>query len=824
MSAKKIPGWVEMNEKGLRGGICVAGSVGSGKSVATLLPWVDQLLDFDPRPSFFIGDPKCTFAEGVIDLVIKKGLEDHLLHVTLGGSVKTNPIFRADMLRDGKFGEVGQMIRMAQINFMGKESGDSKFWGMKANDLVKNVLRFCAGAHGEYFTLIDFYKVLVEADQRDFETEISTILKTKHFDREQRANLEFCFQYFRYEYTKMDEKIKSGVASTATTFLSQLMEYQASQILCPKREDITFQSFDEILDSGKILVVDIRNEGLAKAMVTIFKQQYQASVLRRYSDPSRSEMKNRNAVTVIDEYPVVATVGSGEGLGDDTYRATARGAGAIDLIAMQGHTSLYSSVGDREACETLLLNYRTHITLHSIDSKTTDFFSRIGGEIEIEKENESFSESGKNVATDIFSKEAKATDVSVTRTLNKQIEKKKRIRPETLSRLNTFEAVGIVFEDGIRTKFYDDICLKPSFLEKRNTSHKQVLEKLSGEKEGWFKKVSSFVSCLILFMILFPSKSFAIDFPSICSVINTPQFEKIMDFKTSFCMCPGTPPYPCTRFSYYLPYLYIEVREDSNSLFSSLPGAKVQQSKFGGSVLDSGGFMEESGYFYNVRTLGIPFTSFTLGRLPCGGGPKDKMCFDAASEDLGKMWKTPHMDHSQPSMQIWAGIGPKACHLKGSAESVVGSPSHYSPGGPTCSFKMEGLPAYPPSRESVCTGWGQVLPRTGFVDASSSLNGSLLAAARFKSIASEVFQSSPSHMDEKWQMIHPNSSSDFRKGQNLGVVALSGGNERGRAGIGKEKGYVYAVWKKMSCCKDVSKPIQAAGVYAFAKSFCGASK
>ena len=238
------------------------------------------------------------------------------------------------------------------------------------------------------------------------------------------------------------------------------------------------------------------------------------------------------------------------------------------------------------------------------------------------------------------------------------------------------------------------------------------------------------------------------------------------------------------------------------------------------SILNSGGIGEESGYFYHARTLAIPFVSLTMGQLPCGGAPQDRTCFDATSEHLGKNWMMPVADQSQPKFLAWLAAGPKLCHMKGSLESASGSPSQFNGGSPMCSTPMEYMTQYPPSMEPVCTGWGQLIPRTGFVDGSSTINASLLAGARFKSLASEVFRTSLSSPDEKWQMIYPNSSSDFRRGQNLGFLAISQVNERGRMNPSKQTGHLYAIWKKVSCCKDISAPLEKEAIMAFIKATC----
>ncbi len=80
-----------------------------------------------------------------------------------------------------------------------------------------------------------------------------------------------------------------------------------------------------------------------------------------------------------------------------------------------------------------------------------------------------------------------------------------------------------------------------------------------------------------------------------------------------------------------------------------------------------------------------------------------------------------------------------------------------------------------------------------------------MVASRIKSLSSEVFHSTPGNLDEKWQMIYPQSSSCFREGQNVGLLeTVKNAREMGRL-KGKLKGYLFVVWGKASCCRDLAE-------------------
>ena len=169
------------------------------------------------------------------------------------------------------------------------------------------------------------------------------------------------------------------------------------------------------------------------------------------------------------------------------------------------------------------------------------------------------------------------------------------------------------------------------------------------------------------------------------------------------------------------------------------------------------------------------------------------------SEHLGTLWKTGGADLLQPGVLAWS-LSPKACLLKGAATSFTGEvdPSVY-PAPHACSTSMSWLPKFPPSTHSACNGWGTFYPRAGTYTGASPTIGALMIASRLKSLATEVFHATPATLNEKWQMIWPQSSSCFREGQNIGLLeTIQGVRETGRLTSGKFKGYLFSTWRKVS--------------------------
>ena len=201
----------------------------------------------------------------------------------------------------------------------------------------------------------------------------------------------------------------------------------------------------------------------------------------------------------------------------------------------------------------------------------------------------------------------------------------------------------------------------------------------------------------------------------------------------------------------------------------------------------------------------MPLASLIGNFLPCGGvGLRDRACFDAMSEHLGDLWTTGRADLAQPSFLAWS-ASPKACLLAGAAQSVVGGGADFGlySGSQACSVRRDWQRIFPPSTHSGCIGWGPFFPRTGTYNGTSQTVAALMVAARMKSLASEVFLTTPGSPDEKWQMTQPGTSACFREGQNAAWLETGAQvTEVRRLAGGPLRGFLFTIWRRVSCCRD----------------------
>ena len=314
--------------------------------------------------------------------------------------------------------------------------------------------------------------------------------------------------------------------------------------------------------------------------------------------------------------------------------------------------------------------------------------------------------------------------------------------------------------------------------------------------------MKALAGALASLMILALGDSARAKTPNICTLVRSPQFRSILEFRYENDVCGWPFPRPCVRFSYYVPKYFIEVVGNAKkTFFDALPGVQVQNSLIK-SEPPMGVDDDMGAYSSHAHVIRVPFASLALSGLPCGGALQDLFCFTAMSEHLGSSWKSGLPDMWHPHYLAWS-TAPKACLLKGAATSTVGNIiGSAGIDSSTCSWTRSWMSRYPPSTYPVCTGWGIHFPRTGTVTSSDSTTASLMIASRIKSLATEVFQGFQGPADEKWQMVYPQLSAGFREGQNTALLRVKAVSEFGRL-RGRPNDFLYSVNQKVSCKQDM---------------------
>jgi len=177
-------------------------------------------------------------------------------------------------------------------------------------------------------------------------------------------------RWFQDDWMRIEPKLRTSIVEGVSVFLSLFDDNpRVKHTFCPPKDTydpasnpngihgLPLPPLADLIEQGKVIALNFpiaMNPGLARALGTMLKQDFQRAVLNRIhrvdEDPPGSQ---RPVFFVCDEYQAFATSGENEPSGDEKFFSLARQARCIPIVATQSISSLRSTLPG-EAWRTLL--------------------------------------------------------------------------------------------------------------------------------------------------------------------------------------------------------------------------------------------------------------------------------------------------------------------------------------------------------------------------------------------------------------------------------------------------------------------------------------
>lgn len=834
------PSWVTLDEKELLKSMIITGGVGFGKT-QLIFRTLDQLFAVrEPHPmSFLILDPKGDMVTTVNKLAKENDREQDLILIGSKHTTRWNPLYFPNVELGGRFRDVAERFKAAMVNYQGGGSSDP-FWLESGTNLVGWLIWLTATAMGDV-TFGNLYKLLLvvsapnpEGDPlaKIFKQAESKIVKLEgEAKQEQDINLETCRLYLENDFRRVPDKTRMNVVANLSSFLQLFLTAEAQRIFSPAAADATFGNMRDVVDSGKILVLDMTQNdrpGLCRAVGTFLKLSYQNAIMSRLAD---GQVPDRLACLVLDEYQNFATSSHGETqFGDDRFFDQCRAAKGFGIVATQSYATLTMVFRKEAAAQEILGQIGHKITFATDEPSTCQYFRRLAGKHWVKRTSESLSESSSDARKSLFSSELSTQRANVGLSYSTSEVETDRIKDEDIAKLEPFKAYAAL-----------KLSAGPE------TLHLFTRPMFDPNPSGKFKDLTTRLAIILLALLPYSNVKAEIP-PNICTAMNTSSASSCFAFDRSACTCytpgPVPLPYPCIRYSYWVPKAFVEVSPRiGESYFSIIPTIKLQLvagvkvwnwgiNKLGAGglgVFNHGAVDDHGASFFHVHTAPVLLSHEVLKALPCGSPGASLPCLSAMSEHHPLHWATGYFDLKQPQLyaagsacggsveMIGSAIQSARRLLDGpisSALSAFGLEEFETPGGTGCSLPLAPtMGAMSMSTEMPCLGsLGAVFPRYGTVNGPTNVSGALMAAYKFRTLASEHFGTLPKGT-EKWQLIRPKTSSCFYPGENFAMI-------EGFTMPPSRDRFLFLVWEKRSCCRNPIKALVGEAIMLAARTTC----
>ena len=380
----------------------ITGTIGSGKTSSAMYPFTKQLLKYNSIHSnkkigMLILDVKGNYYKQVMNYAQKYNLLEDVIVIQLNSNVYYNPLHKPDLKP--------QVLanRLKTILLLFSENNTESYWLDKAEEVLCEAIKLCRFYNNGYVTFLELHKLITIPNY--YKEKISILRDlfiSSKFTHQEIYELNMSLEFFEKEFQNLDSRTKGILISEITritnTFVS---DYDVMNTFCAPKEKLTFTGFDEVLNLGKIVVLNMNifeYSILSKIIATYLKLDFQTEIMFHLAKNQVS-----TSAFICDEYDKFASKTDGE------FFSLSREAKCINIVSSQSYSSLRNTLKDEASVKVIIQNLINKIWFRTDDIFTIEEAQKQLGKTEKERTSKSISES------------AKETNFSyITNTLNSQ--------------------------------------------------------------------------------------------------------------------------------------------------------------------------------------------------------------------------------------------------------------------------------------------------------------------------------------------------------------------------------------------------------------------
>ena len=408
---------IYLSEKSLFQNILITGTIGTGKTSSAMYPFTKQLIEFsaldaENKIGMLILDVKGNYYLKVSEFVKNAKRENDLIIISVGGKYKYNPLHKPNL----KASVLANRLKTILLLFSPNNS--ESYWLDKVEQVLTECIKLCRLYNNDYVTFEEIHKLISE---NNYYLEKIEYLRQKfinnEFSKEDIYNLLSSLNFFQKEFLSLDLRtlsiLKSEITRITNVFVS---DYEIYSTFNPKKEELNFFGFEDLITSGKIVVLNMNiseNKILSKIIATYLKLDFQTEVMSRLANNFKNS--SRIVAFISDEYHEYVTSS------DSEFYSQSREAKCINIVATQSYTSLLNTLNNKYAVEVIVQNLVNKFWFRTDDIFTIENAQKQIGKEDKEKMFKSLSENAKKTDFSYITNSFNSTDSSISESISTQI-------------------------------------------------------------------------------------------------------------------------------------------------------------------------------------------------------------------------------------------------------------------------------------------------------------------------------------------------------------------------------------------------------------------
>ena len=351
-------------------------------------------------------DVKGNYYKQVYEYAKKYEILDDLIVIGLGPNVFYNPLHKPHLKP--------QVLanRLKTILLLFSENNSESYWLDKAEEVLCECIKLCRLYNNGYVTFVELHKLVTLPDyyKEKIETLKKLFINSKFSDKEL-YDLNASLNFFEKEFFNLDDRTKNIIISEITRITSTFVsDYDVMETFCAPKAKLSFSGFDEVLSSGKIVVLNMNifeYNMLSRIIATYLKLDFQTEIMSNLSKgvvyPS---------VFICDEYDKFVSKTDGE------FFSLSREAKCINIVSTQSYSSLKNTLKDESSVKVIIQNLINKIWFRTDDIFTIEESQKQLGKEEKEKTSKSISESAKETTFSYITNSLNSQNSNISETFS----------------------------------------------------------------------------------------------------------------------------------------------------------------------------------------------------------------------------------------------------------------------------------------------------------------------------------------------------------------------------------------------------------------------
>lgn len=357
---------VFISEKGLYQNILITGTIGTGKTSSAMYPFTKQLISYNynnpaEKLALLILDVKGNYFKQVIEYANEFNRLSDIISIDLTGNFKYNPLDKPNLK------PIVLANRLKTILTLFSPNSSENYWLDKAEQILAESIKFCRLYNNNYVSFSEIHKLIMFPEYYSEKLAITkSNFRSGKYSNNDVYDLLTCIDFFEKEFFSLDTRtisiLRSEISRITNIFVS---DYNVSKTFCPSKFEINFGGFKEVLEKGKIVVLNMNiaeYKNLSKIISAYLKLDFQSEVMSRLGKNSFI----RKSAFISDEFHEYVTTT------DSDFFAQCREAKCINIIATQSYSSIKNALKDDSSTKVILQNLINKFWFRTDDNFTID--------------------------------------------------------------------------------------------------------------------------------------------------------------------------------------------------------------------------------------------------------------------------------------------------------------------------------------------------------------------------------------------------------------------------------------------------------------------